>query len=594
MLEIRLIGRPEARREGSDSYRLRSRKSWAVLCYLLLTDVPPTRSQVSSMLFSEANDPMRALRWSLSELRRMLGPEVHLEGDPLVLRVPEDSLFDVHVVLAGQWEAAIQLPNLGEELLDGFGFASAPHFELWLLAERRHVAAASEDVLREACLGYLGRGEAARAIPLAVSLVALNPYDENHQALLIRSYALSGDTAAAERQFRACTDLFAKELGSAPGLAIRSAVLAQPDREVEPAGEEAVLAAIESGITAVTAGALEAGVNSLRLGMALADSGGNADLQARARLDLAESLIHSVRGDDEEGAELLHGAMDIAHASRLPEVESKARVELGYTDMLGGRYDRAQRWLDPAHLGDPDEETAIKALTYLGVVESDRARYERARSLVVEAVERAGAAGLRRRETYAMSMVGRLLFLVGDLSGARDLLAESIDRAEADGWLAFLPWPQAFLGEVMLESGDVDTARQVLRQAFARACQIGDPCWEGVTGRALALLALAEGDAEEGLRIVGDALDRCRRLSDTYKWAEAYVLEARCRLGVLTGSESASAWIEELFDMATRTGMRELQLRAMTLRAEVGEQIDAKAILDLREAIENPRLVETT
>ena len=33
----------------------------------------PTRSQLASLLFTEAGDPLRPLRWSLSEIRRRLG-----------------------------------------------------------------------------------------------------------------------------------------------------------------------------------------------------------------------------------------------------------------------------------------------------------------------------------------------------------------------------------------------------------------------------------------------------------------------------------------------------------------------------------------
>lgn len=591
MLEIRLIGQPDAVRSRGDSYRPRSRKSWAVLTYLLFSDVQPTRSHLASLLFSEAKDPLRALRWSLSELRRLLGPDAQIEGDPLSLRLPENTRIDVQLITGGRWQHAIELPRLGEELLAGFDFSDSPHFESWLLAMRRHVAAATEDLLREACLAYLGRGEPARAIPWAVLLVGLNPYVEHHQALLIRSYALAGDAVAADRQFRACVELYARELGVPPGPLIQMAALTRPEPKVQATGDDAVRAAIESGTGSIAAGAVEAGVNSLRLSLALADAGDNLDLQARARLGLAESLIHSVRGVDEEGAELLHGAMEIARKAGIPHVELKARVELGYTDMLAGRYDRAERWLNPNELAGSDEETRIRALTYSGVVESDCARYARAESLLQSAVKASRTVGLRRREAYAVSMLGRLAFLLGDLNRACELLEHSIGMAEADSWIAFLPWPQAFLGESLIERGDTEAASRVLHQAFARACQIGDPCWEGVTGRALALLVDAEGDPTEATRIVKDALARCQRLPDTYRWAEAHVLEAQCHLGVVHGLERASGWTDQLYDIATRTGMRELQLRAMLLRERIGGNGDEGLMASLAEAISNPRFL---
>ncbi len=209
--------------------------------------------------------------------------------------------------------------------------------------------------------------------------------------------------------------------------------------------------------------------------------------------------------------------------------------------------------------------------------------------LLHEALEHAQSAGLRRRETYAMSMIGRLDFLIGNLENARDRLSRSIELAEENNWLAFVPWPQAFLGETLVEMGAAEEASRILRQAFARACQIGDPCWEAVTGRALAMISADEGDSDEALRIVEDALERCRRLPDTYKWGEAYVLEARCRLGVRQGHPDAEAWIEELLELSSRTGMRELQLQAMLLASELTGSGLGETVDDLIESIGNPR-----
>ena len=70
---IQLLGRPRVVPRSGEPYQCRSRKSWALLTYLLLTEHPPTRSQLASMLFAEADDPVRALRWGLSEIRRAIG-----------------------------------------------------------------------------------------------------------------------------------------------------------------------------------------------------------------------------------------------------------------------------------------------------------------------------------------------------------------------------------------------------------------------------------------------------------------------------------------------------------------------------------------
>ncbi|MEX0869465.1 MAG: hypothetical protein WD011_07310, partial [Nitriliruptoraceae bacterium] len=85
---IQLLGSPAIERASADPYRVRSRKSWALLAYLILSRRPPARSELATLLFSEADDPLRALRWNLSEIRRALGDGTHLEGDPVVLVLP--------------------------------------------------------------------------------------------------------------------------------------------------------------------------------------------------------------------------------------------------------------------------------------------------------------------------------------------------------------------------------------------------------------------------------------------------------------------------------------------------------------------------
>lgn len=589
-IEIRLIGEPAVSAVGLEPYRPRSRKTWALLGYLLLAETAPTRRQLSSLLFSEANDPLRALRWSLSELRRVLGQGVGLEGDPVVLDLPSESEVDVRSLAAGKWEEAINLETFGGDLLDGFETLGSPHFQAWLLNQQRHVAAITDDVLHEACLGYLGRDKPEDALPIATLLVGRNPYVESYQALLVRAYALSGDPVGAERQLQACVALFAKELGVSPGPAVRLARAVLPRSLSAEADEESVWAVIEAGSAAIAAGAPEAGVVSLRSGVSMADSTQNSDLRALSRLHLAEALVHSVRGDDEEGAELLHGAMAIAQVSRMGATEAMARVELGYVDMLAGRYTRAKKWLDVGKLTTSDPDILIKALTYSGVAHSDQAFYEQAGSSFEDAIQLARKEGEGRREAYVLSMMGRSALLLGDPTVAIDHLSQAIAIAEGDNWLAFLPWAQAFLGEALVELGDLPLARRVLRQAFARACQIGDPCWEGMSGRGLALLAEAEGQPDEALRLVQDALLRSRRMADTYRWAEVYILETQSRVAVEMRHRSAGPWVAELMDIASRTGMRELQLRAMVLGAQSGSPGGNPSIDDLAQSIKNPRL----
>ncbi len=590
-LVVSLLGRPGISRGPEPVYQFRSLKSWALLAYLLLAERPPSRARLAALLFDDAVDPLGALRWNLAEVRRALGPESTVEGDPVVLDLPADAVVDVAVLSRGSWSDALDLPDLGEPLLDGVDVRGAAGFESWLLVEKQRLAGASEAVLHEAAQGLMARGEVARALPHARRVAALSPLDENHQALLIRLLRLSGDDAEAAAQLEVYTRRLDDQLGVEPGPAVRSA-LREPLRRTSPAtGIVSIEAILESGAAAVAAGATDAGIASLRAAVELADGSEDSRLQVRSRVILAETLVHSLRGMDEEGLAALYAADEIGRGHGQSAWLAEVRVELGYVDFLRARYDRADRWLtDSLDLAPDIAWIRAKATTYLASVDSDRADYPRALTRFAESIELAREAGDIRRQVYATSMLGRLHLLRGDLDRADDALRAAIELGERDRWLAFLPWPQAFLGELELARGRVETAASVLGQAFARACQLGDPCWEGVTARALALVADARGDSPEAFELLADARARCNRLADPYVWLDAYILDAQCALGVRHGHPDTARWVATMHRLASRTTMREMTVRALVHAAALGGVTAAEGARLLVADIDNPVL----
>jgi DNA-binding SARP family transcriptional activator len=362
-ITIQLLGHPRITRGSGEVYRFRSRKSWGLLAYLILSEHAPARSQLASLLFAGADDPVRALRWGLAEIRRALGDGGSVDGDPVVLRLPPGSAVDVQVVTKGTWAEAVTLPGLGADLLEGTAVRGAAAFETWLLAQQRHAAAASEAILHEGALGSMARGALTEAVGYAVRAATMSPLDENHQALLIRLYRMAGDDDAAAKQVAAFTRVLGAELG-----------------------------------------AVEAGVHSLRTAARLADGAGATRLRISTRLALAEALIHALGGLDEPGLAALHEADEIALAHGLSGAAAQARAELGYVNFLRGRYDRAELWLtDALEFAGDSPSMRAKALAYLGSVASDRADYQRAAGLLEQAVTLSQAAGEPRRQAYALS-----------------------------------------------------------------------------------------------------------------------------------------------------------------------------------------------
>ena len=594
-LAIHLLGpQPQVVKAGHPQPPPRGRKAWALLAYLLTTESAPSREWLAELLFSDADDPLNALSWSLTQLRRLLGPESSIAGEPVVLRLPPGTFVDVYALTAGTWMQAIDIPGLGRELLEGKTFPACPSFEAWLLASRRRLAGAAEGVLREAARARLSAGDGARAVKLASQLVAANPLDEDAQEVLVRAYVASGDRAAAEIQRDACVALFRRELGTDPGVAVLHA--ADPEQQQRtvpdrPATRATTAARLEAGLGALDAGAVDAAISLLRQAVAEAYEVNDGPLQVQTLMALGSALVHSVRGRDGEGAGILHEAIGVADRIGAPESAAQAHRELGYVELLRGRYDRARRWLRSATTLAGEEPTERAwALAIQGVASTDVGRYADALSAFQEALRLAQAEEIDQVAAWAWTFAGRLHLLRQDLEQARECLTKGLASARAIRWTAFVPLPEALLADVDLAEGRVDAAATAYEHAHALALQLGDPCWEGHAARGLGLVAAHHGDAATALHWVTEARYRCVRLPDAYLWVEGYCLDALCALALEHHRVEASRWIDDLEALATRTGMRELVARAYAHRGKLGDRVAAEASQVLAAEVDNPAL----
>jgi DNA-binding SARP family transcriptional activator len=589
-LAIHLLGPPRVERGGSPVPAPRGHKVWGLLAYLVRSEAPVSRKHLAGLLFEDAEDPLATLRWNLSELRRLLG-STELRGELIALTPAPATYVDLSAVLSGSWAQALCVPGLDRELLEGMNFSGSPAFEVWLATERRHLQAAAEALLREAAQARMAAGAMAEAATLAGRLVRHNPLDENYQALLVRSLAAAGDGVGAARQAAACRELFQRELGVQPGATLDAALstLTAAPTARPATGRAAALAQLEAGEAAISAGALDAGLQCLRRAIAEADATGDAALRARTRVALGGALVHSARGRDEEGATALHEALEVGHDVS-PVLAAAACRELGYVEFLRGRYERTVAWLERARpLAGDDRAELARIATVYGASLSDTAHYAGAIALLREAEALAAAAGDNKQLSYALSMLGRALLLHGELDDAAAVLDRSVALAQ-QGWIAFVPWPQSLRAEIDLARGDLDAAAGRFEHAFALGCQIGDPCWEGIAGRGLGRVAMARGEPQRAIEILTDALARCARLPDAYLWGKGHALDALCGVAVAQAMPQASAWINEMQELAARSGMRELTVRACLHRAALGDSASGAAARMLAGQIDNPAL----
>jgi len=588
--DIHLLGPPRMERGGEPVDAPRGHKAWGLLAYLLLAPVPPSRERLAGLLFPEADDPLGTLRWTLSALRRTLGPEAELRGDPVRLTLPPGGLVDVRVLAGGSWMEAIALPGLGHELLDGLAFRSSPGFEMWLESERRHIAGTTSAVLHQAALALLARGDTAGATRHASVLAGLNPYDENAQVLLVRCLRAAGRPDAAARHVEACTERFRRELGVDPTPALRTAAAisdAAPGARVP--GRAAALAALQAGDAALGAGAVETGLQRIRGAVAAARGTGDDGLLARSLIALGGALVHVARGTDEEGAAALHEGTALAERAELSAIAARGWREIGWVQFLRSHYERAERSLArTAELAGDDPEELAWAALIRGACRHDLGDHAAAGPLLEEALARADTLGAGQPLGQALTLLGRFHLLRGDHEAARALLDRALAEAQARGMTAFVPWPESFRAEIDLAEGELDAAEARLEHAFALGCEVGDPCWESISLRGLGLVAAARGDAARALELLVDAPPQCRRLPDTYRWIEAYGLDALCAVALEHGSPATPAWIAELEAVAARRGIRELLLHATVYRARLGEPGAAEAARSLAAQIASP------
>lgn len=594
-LAIHLLGTPTIEVNGVRRPPPRGYKPWALLALILLSDAPIPRERLAGLLFSETDDPLGSLRWNLAQLRRALGPQVRLADDPVRLELPADAQVDVRTLIAGTWVDALRLPGLGRELLEGIQPAADAALDAWLLAERRRFAGVSAAVLREAAVARLAGGDARSAVELATRLVTLDEYDEEAHALLIRAHVAAGNEANARRYQARILDRFRRELGVEPSATLVRAtepttgMLTAASGSGTRATAESLIAA---GEAAIAAGANEAGYDTLRRAAADARESGDRTLLARALVALGEAYIHGGRGRDGEGSTALHAALAVAEEIGADDLASEACRELGYVEMLRGRYDRADAWLTRALDAAPDGGLRAAALGVSGAVASDRGRTGEAIELLTRSVAEATPLAKPRLLGWAYTFLGRTHLLRDELTDARAALDLAVEAARAAGWMTFVAYPQSLLGTVDLADGRVSEASDRFEAAFALGCQIGDPCWEGMGARGIGLVKIANDDVAEGIRWLDDARTRCVRVADAYLWIHGYCLDALCEAAIAHGVKGAERWVSDLEAASARTGMNELLVRAQLHRAALGMLGARESAAVFAERIDNPAVLQ--
>ena len=547
---IRLMGSPEIIGDDGQSIPVRGLQTWAVLARVLLADRPVSRRQLAAELFPETVDPLGALRWCLAALRRALGPQA-LTGDPVNPNLPPGCRIDALRIDDASFDAM----SAGDLLQDSAPDNSGAEFDTWLLVERARLAACLDARLRRDALDGLARGDAGSALRLAGHLVARQALDEGAHVLLIRALVLSGNLEAARRHAERTEAEFLRELGELPSPALRSAARARlDDAPFGPRPEAVIRILLQAGTAALKAGAVDAGLDSLRRAVTAAEVADNRALLAEGLAELGTALIHAVRCQDDEGVIHLRRAEVLAMQSQDRSVACRAVLEQCYAEALAGRRPDAARLSERAFgLCDGDPVRQATAHAFAGFNLADWGRYPEADQEYDRALAAARVGGAARREAWALGLGSWGKLRAGSTELAADWARRSIALCDRLSWLSFRPWPEAVLAEAELALGAApDLVRKGLQQTLAMACQLSDPCWEAGSCRVAALCHDQKAEPDLALHWLDRAEQALARITDPYAALVLRIKADRTRIQLSTNAEACEAQLRDLLVMSAR------------------------------------------
>lgn len=552
-MKIRLLGEPSIIDGSGQPQDVRGHQAWALLARLLLARAPLDRRNLAAELFPDTIDPLGSLRWSLAALRKALNSSECLRGDPVDTNLPEGTVVDVWLLDTEDFDV-----ETTGQLLVGLEPRSSPEFSTWLLVERQRLGSLTDARLRRDTINALSTADHGRAIRLAEIGVRRNPFDEGLHVLLVKSLAMAGAYATALEHVEATEKMFLSELGEKPTDALRSAArrtISSPAAGVSPV--VFVNSLIQSGKAALSAGAIDAGIDCLRRAVTDSEKISETHLQCRAMLELGTALVHSIRGYDDEGSVLLRQALELARACGTATMASTALRELGYIEALAGRRPSAAVYLSEAESLAEEKEALTSVHGAIGFNLVDWGKLGEGLDHYKTALDYARSAGNRRREIWSLGLGARGHIAAGRPAEAEAWLTECLRLVKDQRWNAFSPWPIALLAEARLMQNALPAeVRPMLEEAFALSCQLQDPCWEGAVSRTLALTDAAAGDLSSAMAWLREASKRCMRDTNRYIALQVDILESQARISRdQCQFEQANAIAREWIALAARTHM---------------------------------------
>ncbi len=236
MLRLYLLGPPRIEL-GEAPLHISRRKSLALLVYLAVTAKPHSRDELATLFYPDL-DQSRARAYFRRDLgainTRLSGEWLDTDRETVALN-PHAGVWtdtaqflqdlaasenrdhtDKSVLLVCLTQLTAAIDRYTNHFLAGFTLPDCPRFDEWQFFEAESLRQKLTGALDHIVADHLVLEEFAAAIPYARRWLDLDPLHELAHRQLMKLYALSGQQAAALRQYQVCEHLLRDELGVGP------------------------------------------------------------------------------------------------------------------------------------------------------------------------------------------------------------------------------------------------------------------------------------------------------------------------------------------------------------------------------------------
>lgn len=219
MVELRLLGELQVLHEGKLVPLPASKKTRALLGYLVITGREQLRGTLCSLLWEGPDDPRAALRWSLTKLRplvdrgatRLVADRERVAFRREGAKVDLDDLRGIALQSAALDDLVAMAERVRGELLEGLDLLDCHRYQQWCMAERDGARTLHRKLLAE--IVERVRADPTQALEWARRRCAIDPLDEDGHAEVVALLGRLGRTSEARAHYEQARRMLVGELG---------------------------------------------------------------------------------------------------------------------------------------------------------------------------------------------------------------------------------------------------------------------------------------------------------------------------------------------------------------------------------------------